>query len=286
MRNTTPELVLVRRSEFDDVYVPTVAEVYSPTITAPVASKKRSALGTSFTTMILVLSTALTYGAVASTGAYFADTELASANQFVTTQLDFAADAVPDNNFKLTPGGEPVQIPIVVTPSAESVSTNYRVTIEQTGGNVELCNALTANIVGGTPFVYSGSLLGLTGTASTNIVATLAISLPAPGPGLPIEEQCQFDVVFRGWNSAVSESTGYTDEERLSFVVTDPPLEVPLPEVPPENSVAPEPEIVPEPETVTRDIPTSVPPSVPLPDPAPQDPPPDQAPAPEQPPTL
>ena len=224
MKGTThTKTVYVRKNVTDDVYLKTSVEVFTPE--EKNSKSRRSYLQNTaviaLASTLMVTSAGVTYGELHSTGSFFSDTETSSVNQFMASLLDFSAADSPQSK-KVIPLGSPVTFPVTITPAAGSVSTTFRVTIEKTAGsNDTLCNALVADVTS-PPFAYNGPLLSLNGTAPNIASLTLTVTLPS-NPGLPEGTPCNFDIVFRGWNSYVPESTGYTDEERIAVTVLDPP---------------------------------------------------------------
>ncbi len=213
----TPEHVLGRRTRFDDVYVPVDAPVYTPELhdSVPRHIGARRWLAGALVVVMCASSTGLTYGSLSATGAWMADTETSSLNTFVAGLLDFIGIETPQayNIMEATQ----VVVPITITPEPESVVTDFRVTTSYTSGSASLCNKLNANVV--TPFSYSGGLLSLTGAASTTGSLSITLTL-SDAAGLVDGEACTFDVVYVGWDQLAPESTGYTDEERISVTIT------------------------------------------------------------------
>jgi hypothetical protein len=154
-------------------------------------------------------------------------------NLLAAIGLDFLVTPQNETSAILTEGSS-LFIPIV-TPELGSGPLMYRVTSQQTGGSPAFCNALTLNATT-SPFIYSGTLSGLTTTSTTTTgVWTIAIGLPSAS-GLTDGDVCLIDLVYRGWHKDAPENTGYTDEERVSFSFTlsNPVLSplIVLPEVP------------------------------------------------------
>ncbi len=221
--------ILVRRSEFDDVYVERETSVYEPELGSAAQGSRfaKRWLAGAMAVVLMASATGLTYGApgyVGYSAAYFADTETSVMNIFVAALLDFIGVETPQA-YDIEEGAPPVDVPIVITPEVDSLATEYRVTVEETGGVPAFCAALDAAVVS-PPFAYSGDLLLLDGTAEEITNITLSLTLLSD-VGLTDGDQCMFDVVFRGWYPTMPEYTGFTDEERVSVTIT---LNIPEPD--------------------------------------------------------
>ncbi|MGB3921771.1 MAG: hypothetical protein WBL19_00610 [Minisyncoccia bacterium] len=171
---------------------------------------------------ILFVAVGANYGRTGETVAVFSDTETSSGNRFAAIVLDFLAYG--GGAGKVTPTAPPIEIPFNTSPAAGSSGLNYRVKIENIAGTMALCNALSVTVKDSIPFAYTGPIAGLNGTATTSVAMILQISLPSD-PGVLSTDQCTFDIVARAWNQYVPENTGYSDEERVGVVITDPPFE-------------------------------------------------------------
>ena len=217
MKQTSEQKVLGRRTQFDDVFVPLDTVVYAPELrdSVPRNIGARRWLAGALVVVMCASSTGLTYGSLTATGAWMADTETSSLNIFVAGLLDFIGIETPQayNIMEATQ----VVVPITITPEPDSVVTDFRVTTSYTSGSATLCNKLNANVV--TPFTYSGGLLTLTGAASTTGSLSITLTL-SDAAGLVDGEACTFDVIYVGWDQLAPESTGYTDEERISVTIT------------------------------------------------------------------
>lgn len=229
-------IMWVQQNDFDGVYIKREVAVGEPKRGPANKSSRfaRRGLAVAMAVVIVASATGLTYGRpgyVGYSSSYFADSETSAMNLFVAGLLDFIGVESPQA-YDIEEGDPPLPIPISITPEPDSLITDYRVTVEQTGGSVPFCTALDA-AVAAPPFMYSGDLLMLDRTASTTATLTISLTLLSDA-GLTDGDQCIFDVVFRGWYPSMPEYTGFTDEERVSVTVT---LNIPEPEPDPADIV-------------------------------------------------
>jgi predicted ribosomally synthesized peptide with SipW-like signal peptide len=179
----------------------------------------------SFSLAVLVL----VFGVLNHAGttlSYFNDTETSMGNLLGAGKLDFGlALADPASaNVKLTPGELSVVIVPTVTTGAGDFPLAYRVTAVKTGGTSDaLCNAIDLSTVS-PPFNYTGKLIALS-TVSTNVAGPWSLSLSLPSDsGFTTSDTCLIDLVYSGWVDGQTEGIQYHDVERISLVITDPPI--------------------------------------------------------------
>lgn len=179
-------------------------------------------------TSVVLVTSLLTVSiwSVQGTASYFNDTETTAQNELGAGILDFKAN--PDkSSFTFTNGTQSDQgdLITVLAPEAGSVPMKYRVTVEQTGGSVALCSAITASVQ--TPFSYNSTLLGLT---ADNVIfsgpLTLSVTL-TPSSAYVTGDTCTVDIVYTGWNQSLNHSDGgYGDVERVPLTFTAPALPI------------------------------------------------------------
>lgn len=179
-------------------------------------------------TSVVLVTSLLTVSlwSVQGTASYFNDTETTAQNTLGAGILDFKAN--PDkSSFTFTNGTQSDQgdLITVLAPEAGSVPMKYRVTVEQTGGSVALCTAITTSVQ--TPFSYNSTLLGLT---ADNVIfsgpLTLSVAL-TPSSAYAPGDTCTVDIVYTGWNQSLNHSDGgYGDVERVPLTFTAPALPV------------------------------------------------------------
>jgi hypothetical protein len=170
----------------------------------------------------LVLSLAassmgITYAKSVDTLSYFRDVESSTNNIFLAALLDFlVADASYSRT--ITSTTTPLIIPIT-TPESGSLQILYKVTAEQTAGVNAFCNTLNLTATS-SPFIYSGSLLGLNTTATTTTgIWKIGLTM-ATSTGITNGDQCEVDLIYRGWHPTMPEYTGFTDEEKVHLIIT------------------------------------------------------------------
>lgn len=158
--------------------------------------------------------------AIGQTFAYFNDTETSSGNMFAADFLDFALSvSAYESSIGL---GETVSASSVVVNSG-GMDFQYVLEAETISGNEDFCNALELEAKLNGVEKYEGALMSL-GTIATTSLGTwkFNIELPVDEDSFTNGEKCQFDVVFRGWQTNVGSygDGGFTDEERMSFTIT------------------------------------------------------------------
>jgi hypothetical protein len=202
-----------RVSPLDDMYVPERAEQ------APKSGFRR---GQFFAALALTLPAALALANVPGTLLFFADTEGAGGNALTAAPLDFLVDADAPMAIALTVGDgeeEGDAFSPFVIPSPGSIGFEYRITVEETGGNPAFCAALQ---LFGTPplFDYVGPLLGLS-TATTTEVAPWSLLLYLPeGSGIADGAVCMVELVYSGFQEGGEAGQEFHDEERLALMIT------------------------------------------------------------------
>ena len=170
--------------------------------------------------VVLFLIVGLNYSgllAVSETFAYFNDTETSTGNVFTADSLDFALSV---NEYENSIGlGETVSASSVLVNSG-GMDFQYVLEAETISGNEDFCNALELEAKLNGVEKYEGDLMSL-GTVATTSLGTwkFDIELPVDEDSFTNGEECQFDVIFKGWQTNVESygDGGFTDEERMSF---------------------------------------------------------------------
>ncbi len=155
--------------------------------------------------------------AVGQTVSYFNDTETSTDNMFTADSLDFALSV---NEYENSIGlGETVSASSVLVNSG-GMDFQYVLEAETISGNEDFCNALELEAKLNGVERYEGDLMSL-GTVATTSLGTwkFDIELPVDEDSFTNGEECQFDVIFKGWQTNVESygDGGFTDEERMSF---------------------------------------------------------------------
>lgn len=175
------------------------------------------------TCMVLVVASAYHYlPYVASSLAYFTDTEGAPANVLAAGLLDIQADGG---------GAETLACGDTTTFSVQTTLTtsrpaNYSVGVENAYGNMALCERLAVDAklddVRQYPNGGSDALLGLyVPSVTTSGLWTFDVSLPLGAQDIPDGAYCSVDIVFQAWCPLTgSYGDGFSDEDRVTIQVT------------------------------------------------------------------
>lgn len=160
------------------------------------------------------------FWAIGSTVAFFNDTETSSENGFTAGYLDFDLSV---HEFESFIGlGEIVSKNTVIVNSG-GMDFQYTLEAEEISDVDGLCNALNLQAKLNGVEQYDGDLISLATSASTTLGTwKFNIELPVDEDSFGSGEECQFDVVFKGWQTNVGSYNdgGFTDEERMSFTIT------------------------------------------------------------------
>ena len=186
-----------------------------------ISSKILSRVIIPFNVFMLVIGLNFTgIWAIGTTVAYFGDTQISETNSFVADFLDFslsvysfesviALDETISKNTVLANGG--------------GMDFQYTLAAEEVTDEDGFCDALNLQAELNGVEQYDGGLMSLVASAS-NVLGTwnFDIELPADETLFTNGEECQFDVVFKGWQTNVASygDGGFSDEERVSFTMT------------------------------------------------------------------
>src|SRR3989338_3300762 len=173
--------------------------------------------------LVLLLLVGLNWSgilAIGTTAAYYNDTETASENGFTASSLDFS---LTENSFQSTIGLDETVSKNTVIVNGDGMDFQYTLEVEEVSGESDFCDALNLQAKLNGVEQYNGSLMSLT----TPVLTTLGtwkfnIELPVDEDSFINGEECQFDVVFKGWQTNVGAygDGGFSDEERMSFTIT------------------------------------------------------------------
>lgn len=148
--------------------------------------------------------------------ASFQDIETIEGNTVTTSTLDFSL--APSTNFlpdTLTPGDSATRDVGVVNDG--SLDFQYNLSITQTSGDSDLCNALQVEARLNGAVQYSGSLSGLTATTIFNPLDNWEFHVSFNDYDSNLQSKiCKFDLVFSGEQIG---GNGFTDEETLASTI-------------------------------------------------------------------
>lgn len=176
-------------------------------------------------TLAILLIVALNWAglsAVIETIAYFNDTEGSPQNVISAASLDFA---VINNNIEKLIGielGEDIEFISILVKMNGSLDIQYNTYAEKISGNNDFCNALQLEASHSSVF-YNGALLSFNENNVANLGTWSFEIKMLPGAGnFSHGEQCNIDLVFKGWRDDVSDfnQSGFTDEERIHLHLT------------------------------------------------------------------
>lgn len=153
---------------------------------------------------------------------FFNDTEDVSDNQITTTSLDFSLQPSSLNFDSLTPDNPASQNFSIQKESG--LDFNYSGGSTITGGDTDLCDAITLTAFIDSLQIYSGPLVGLTLPSTQTITGNsddwqFTLSLGSTDPALQ-QKTCQFSVTFDAWQTDGTPATGFWDQEILTNTVT------------------------------------------------------------------
>ncbi|MCK5096338.1 MAG: lamin tail domain-containing protein, partial [Candidatus Pacebacteria bacterium] len=182
---------------------------------------KRSVLNFLVITIIVGMN-GLGLSAIGQTICHFNDTEASSANVFAAGILDFSLDNTNVEEFIGIELGEDIEFSSAATKMVGSMDIQYEVYAEIMGGSNIFCEALQMEVFHSQVF-YDGDLLSFD-TATTTAFGTWAfkLNLPHMATYIPHGEECNVDLVFKGWREDVADfdQSGFTDEERIHLRLT------------------------------------------------------------------
>ncbi len=177
----------------------------------------------------MVLCLILAMQAVGFTSSDFNDQETSNNNIFTATTLDFTLTDLSDslltpplfNEVDFKPGSS-----ITKAVRVKKVGINdfkYQLTVNQTGGDSNLCNALNVEAKLDGTTLYTGSLTGLTLTPLVTISGsqddwTFITSLSDNNDTLK-NKTCAFNLKVKGWQTDSDGTWGLSDEEVLGNTI-------------------------------------------------------------------
>ena len=173
--------------------------------------------------LVLFLLTGLNwtgFWAIGSTVAFFNDTETSSENGFTAGSLDFDLSVHEFESF-IEFGGIVSKTTVLV--NGGGMDFQYILEADDIVDEDGLCDALNLQAKLNGVEQYNGDLMSLATSASTTLGTwKFNIELPVDEDSFTSGEECQFDVVFKGWQTNVGsyEDGGFSDEERMSFTIT------------------------------------------------------------------
>src|SRR3989344_1788853 len=158
--------------------------------------------------------------AIGQTLAYYSDTDGSSDNAFTAASLDFALSSYEYEN----------SIGLDETISKSSVLLNsggmdfqYTLETEEISDEDNFCGALSIQAKLNGVEKYDGNLMSLDTSALTALGTwKFNIELPVDQDSFTNGDECRFDIVFKGWQTNVISygAGGFTDEEKMSFILT------------------------------------------------------------------
>ena len=185
--------------------------------------KCKNKIATLFKSAALLLIFSLNWTglfAIGQTLAYYSDTEGSSDNAFTAASLDFALSSYEYEN----------SIGLDETISKSSVLLNsggmdfqYTLETEEISDEDNFCGALSIQAKLNGVEKYDGNLMSLDTSALTALGTwKFNIELPVDQDSFTNGDECRFDIVFKGWQTNVISygAGGFTDEERMSFILT------------------------------------------------------------------
>lgn len=173
--------------------------------------------------LVLALLTGLNwtgFWAVGTTVGFFNDTETSSENLFLADSLDFSLSGYEFESFI---GLDETVSKNTVIVNSGGMDFQYTLGAEEVSDEDDLCDALNLQAKLNGVEQYDGDLMSLATLASTTLGTwRFNIELPVDEDSFANGEECQFDVVFKGWQANVPSygDSGFTDEERMSFTIT------------------------------------------------------------------
>ena len=174
-----------------------------------------------FIVLMLVVSINLTgLWAVGTTIAYYNDTETSGGNVFTADSLDFS---LTHYSFESNIGLDETVSKNTVIVNSGGMDFQYTLEAEEMADEDGFCDALDLQAKLNGVEQYEGDLMSLATSASTTLGTwKFNIELPVDEDSFINGEECQFDVVFRGWQTNVASygDGGFSDEERMSFTIT------------------------------------------------------------------
>jgi len=173
--------------------------------------------------LVLLLLTGLNwtgFWAIGSTVAFFNDTETSSENGFTADFLDFSLSE--DSFESLITLDETVSKNTVLV-NGGGMDFQYTLEAEEVLDEDSFCDVLNLQAKLNGVEQYDGDLMSLATSTSTTLGTwKFNIELPVDEDSFANGEECRVDVVFKGWQTNVDSygDGGFSDEERMSFIIT------------------------------------------------------------------
>jgi len=179
---------------------------------------------------LIILTVLLSLPLVGTTNAVFYDEESSLANNFSAASLDFSlrdtSNVVLTSPFFNLGGFKPgdSQVKALRVKKDGGLDFKYDGRFVKTGGEDNFCQALQLKAKLGATTKYSGNLDGFILTPALTIDGSgqddweFILSLDSNDPALQ-NKTCQFNFVFKGWQTDSDGTWGFIDEEVLGNIV-------------------------------------------------------------------
>ncbi len=157
---------------------------------------------------------------VGRTEAYFSDTETASENGFTAGYLDFDLSV---DSYESSIGLDETISKSTVLVNTGGMDFQYKLRAEEIVDEDGFCNAFNLQAKLNGVEKYDGDLNLLDTSAETTLGTwKFNVEWPVDETSFSNGDECQFDVVFEGWQTEVGSygDGGFSDEERMSFTIT------------------------------------------------------------------
>jgi predicted ribosomally synthesized peptide with SipW-like signal peptide len=155
--------------------------------------------------------------AIGNTLAYFSDTETSANNTFAADSLDFSlSETEYSDNIGLA---ETIDFTSILV-GGGGMDFQYTLEYEKLSGSDDFCSALDVEVKLNGITKYDGSLALLSILPLSSLGSwTFDIELPVEEDDVAHHEKCEFDLVFKGWQTDVLlyGTGGFTDEERMNI---------------------------------------------------------------------
>ncbi|MBI2121531.1 MAG: lamin tail domain-containing protein [Candidatus Sungbacteria bacterium] len=158
--------------------------------------------------------------AIGQTLAYYSDTEGSSNNIFTAASLDFALSSY---EYEGSIGLDETVSKSSVLLNSGGMDFQYTLGAEEISDEDDFCDALNIQAKLNGVEKYEGDLMSLATSALTALGTwKFNIELPVDEDSFTNGAECRFDIVFKGWQTNVASygAGGFTDEERMSFIIT------------------------------------------------------------------
>src|SRR3989344_3082217 len=157
---------------------------------------------------------------VIGTSAYFNDIETSSGNAHVAGSLDFALSSY---KYERSIGLDETVSKSSVLVNSGGMDFQYTLEAEEVSDDDGFCDILNLQAKLNGIEKYDGNLMSLiTSTSTTLGTWKFNIELPVDEDSFTNGEKCQFDIVFKGWQTNIASygDGGFSDEERINFTLT------------------------------------------------------------------